>query len=106
MNNANLQGCNLGALQIDTTRSVRSDLSGARLRYADLSGSKLRRANLVGADLSFANLLHADLREADLTRAALTGARLRKDQLESVILTGVSGLPPTVLSAFGYGPTA
>ncbi len=75
---AKLAGADLSALEIKkrdgTNRIIKTDLTGADLRYTDLTVIDLRHAILVNADLRHARLNNADLSHADLTGANIDGA--------------------------------
>ena len=62
-------------LMIDSNRVLKTDFSGANLRYSDFSGAALRDANFTGADLSFADFAGADLEGANFAEAILDDAK-------------------------------
>ncbi len=68
---ADLRGAMLGPLPISADRSMPTDLTGARLRYAQLQQADLHQAGLKQADLRGADVTGADMREAMLAGAAL-----------------------------------
>ncbi len=81
-----LQGAQLGGLELCGVDLHGANLSGAQLREAHLRGSILHKARLVEADLRWANLDGADLREAYLRQADLSGAHLREADMRGVYL--------------------
>jgi hypothetical protein len=76
MQEATLEGANLGE----------ADLREANLREANLGEANLGEANLSRANLREANLSRADLREANLSRANLEGANLSRADLRGANL--------------------
>lgn len=70
----------------ETKRMIRTDLSGADLRFASIQNADLRDCILMGADLTRAVLKNCDLRRADLTGAILSGAILINVKLDDAII--------------------
>jgi uncharacterized protein YjbI with pentapeptide repeats len=97
-----LSMANLDNADLSPAFFARTNLSGARLRYAILHNTKLREADLSdtslrGADLSKADLSRAVLKEArligtDLTGADLTDADLTNAHLTGAVLEGAKGI--------------
>jgi uncharacterized protein YjbI with pentapeptide repeats len=82
---AKLRHAHFEPLLIDTDRLVKTDFSGANLRYTDFAGSDLRDANFTGADLSFANLGGAKLQGAKFHDAKLVETHIDPDELNSKV---------------------
>ncbi len=90
---ADLQGANLRVAKLQkadmgeaTLRRV--DLMGANLQEADLGGADLQGAEMWGADLQRANLVGADLQRANLRGANLQGSDLSVAKLQEASLRG------------------
>ncbi len=98
-----LNGCDLGLLNLVQAVMARSnlasanlsftnlfmvDLSEANLSYANLSDANLASADVSKADLSKALLSYADLTDANLSGAKLSGARLSRADLTDANLSG------------------
>jgi len=103
LNSINLSKANLSDANLSGTLLHKADLRGANLSNANLSNAKLIEANLsevnkkemflshnrsyaekAGTNLSRANLQRAFLVESNLEGANLTGAKVTKEQLETV----------------------
>jgi len=84
---AYLSSANLSGANLSGANLTRADLRGANLSGADLSDT-----NLSGADLSGADLSGADLSDAYLTCADLSGADLSGANLTRVDLAGADGI--------------
>jgi hypothetical protein len=86
--NLNLQGANLGALQLQEAQLGEAQLQESNLRFADLQGADLGSAQLQGADLRGAQLQRANLRKAQLQGADLSGAQLQNANLIDAHMEG------------------
>ena len=71
------KGARLEPLIIDAKRSLKTNFSGAILRYANFTRADLREADFSKADLSY-----ADLTGADLTNTNLKDANLEKTKID------------------------
>ena len=91
---AELQGANLGRVQLQgailrSTRLWGADLTDAQLQGAELLIAELQGASLRGAQLQGAELLAAKLQGADLSGAQLQGANLGRAELKLALLSDV-----------------
>ncbi|MDG2990521.1 pentapeptide repeat-containing protein [Candidatus Synechococcus calcipolaris G9] len=92
-----LQGSELGDIQLYQANLSHANLSQAKLvranlRSATLAGASLVEANLQGADLRYADLRGADLRRANLSQANLDQANLSDAHLEGANLFRATGV--------------
>lgn len=104
LDDANLSGANLEALNLSNASLVGADLSGVNLSNAALIGVDFTNATLIGADLSDTDLTEASLFNADATDLILgssnaSGANLatqddlRAEQLEFVCGDAATQIP-------------
>jgi uncharacterized protein YjbI with pentapeptide repeats len=74
---ANLAGAKLRRARFDpltlekSNRHLKTDFTGANLRYTDFTGANLRGINFTEADLSYADFTDTDLEEARFDKAIL-----------------------------------
>ena len=96
MEDANLNGADLGGADLKVANLEGAYLKDANLKDANLEGAyligaNLYGANLIGANLYGANLIGANLKGAILEGADLTGAILRYVNLEGAKIDLIPG---------------
>jgi uncharacterized protein YjbI with pentapeptide repeats len=62
-------------LQLEASRLMKSNFTGAALRYTDFTNANLRDVNFTDADLSYSNFTGADLRGAVLKNVVAIDTR-------------------------------
>jgi len=88
LSHARLYGANLSAAVIRVGNLRHADLHDCELRHTDLSYAELYSAKLIGANLSHTLLTGADLRRADLRRSFLVGTSMNQAEIEGADLRG------------------
>jgi uncharacterized protein YjbI with pentapeptide repeats len=111
LTDAELEGVDFAGSKLAKANLTRAHGAGCKLANVNLAGAILHRADLRNAILNNADLRNADLREAvlggadlsgaDVTGADFTGAMLSGTNLDSVEVSGATGLQTTKLRAPG-----
>ena len=86
LDESKLVGANLSGADLSGANLLGSVLTGVNLSGANLQGAFLWKCNLVSTNISNANLTKADLHEANLYDAQLRGTDLRKANLSAANL--------------------
>ena len=82
LSGAKLRGARFEPLLVGKDRLLKTEFTGANLRYTDFTGANLRDADFAGADLSYANFSGSDLEGAGFRESILEETKIDMGKID------------------------